>query len=258
MPAKISSKRGSSPAPPYADRTADPPVPGVEQRGPPGLRSAAGGRFVVAADRGHVVGSHTPPALGHRRQARGVLVEELTHLALERRLVHRCTHASCPPGSPIGRHRPFPGLTLLSVPVRSRHGAGATPVRGMTELCNRCLPCPSPVGIVTATWDARQHAVPRSPERAARVRFSSLVGRQRRSVPEPFRHRPRLFPTTSYRGRGTRGRRGTRTVSPGVKGQGPAAGDRQGARRQGQRPDEEVRHHRPDPGVDRAPRPVSG
>ena len=79
---------------------------------------------------------------------------------------------------------------------------------------------------------------------------SSLVGRQHRSHRES-RHRPRLSPTTSYRGRGTRGRRGTRTVRPGIQGQGPTAGDRQGARPEGQRPDEEVRHHRPDPGDDR-------
>ena len=81
----------------------------------------------------------------------------------------------------------------------------------------------------------------------------SFVGRQHRSRSRAQFRAPtaRLPPTTSHRGRGTRGRRGTRTVRPGIQGQGPTAGDRQGARPEGQRPDEEVRHHRADPGDDR-------
>ena len=83
---------------------------------------------------------------------------------------------------------------------------------------------------------------------------STLVGRQHRSTPGTLDTDRVCHPTTSYRGRGTRGRRGTRTVRPGIQGQGPTAGDRQGARAEGQRPDEEVRHHRSDPGDDGRPR----
>ena len=51
--------------------------------------------------------------------------------------------------------------------------------------------------------------------------------------------------------RNPRGRSRTRTVHARIEGQGHPVGNGQGARRQGHRPTEEVRHHRQDPRPDR-------
>ena len=57
--------------------------------------------------------------------------------------------------------------------------------------------------------------------------------------------------TTTPQRRGHRDRSSSRTIRPRIEGQDAADPDRRGARRQGQRPQQEGRHHRPDPQQDR-------